>query len=176
MTRMMQIALVGIITLSGAMAHAATQGSLGTTSTGTIDVSAQKLAGVRISGLADIVFPASATAPAAQADALCIYATPGTYTIRATSSNAVGTTFRLHSTASNYISYGVTWYNAEASGTATALGSGQVSSTITNGNQTATDCGGTNNARVELAVDGPTFLSAPVGTYTDTLTLLVAPQ
>jgi hypothetical protein len=174
--RVFLMTLAGASVMALSVAYGATQGTLGTTSTGTVDISAEKLAGVRISGLDDIVFGSTVTAPAAQADALCVYSTPGAYTIRATSANATGTTFRLSGGGTNYMTYTVAWYDAASGGTSTALGSGQTSTAIANGDQAAQDCGGSNNARVEVTVNAASFAAAATGTYSDTLTLMVAPQ
>jgi len=160
--------------LSGS-AYAATQGILGATSFGTSLITAGKANAVRITGITDLTFPNTATVPTPLSDSVCVYATAGSYTIRASSGNAVAGVFNLKSTGAALIKYAVGWANLGTGGTATALTSGTASPSQTGASTTAQDCGGTTTARFEVTVDAVTFDAAPAGAYTDTLTLMVAP-
>jgi len=161
--------------VAGSLAVAATQGTPGATSTGTVDVRADKRPAVRVSGLNDIEFAASATTPAALADPVCVFSNPGQYLIQASSANADGTAFRLKDAGTNYIRYSVRWYDAATAGTAVDLTSGTTSAAISGADQTSTACGGGNTARIEVSLDDATYTAAPAGSYSDTLTLLVTP-
>ena len=171
--------ILAIIVLTGFLAGsaiAAIQGTLGTTSQGSVTINASKANSVMISGLADITFPGSATTvPAKINQSACIYSTSGTYTIQATSGNPLSTIFRLKNGTANYINYAVSWVNATTAGTAIPLNSGAASLPLTGANTTSTSCASGTNARFEVTIDSATFLAAPAGGYTDTLTLVLAP-
>lgn len=174
-SRLNWLAGAALAALGASLAYAASQGTLGTTSTGTIQINASKTSAVMISGLADITFPASSTTPAPASQTACLYSTTGSYTIQATSGNAQGLQFRLKDGGTDYIKYSTDWFNATTGGTDTSLNSGQTSGTISGANTTSTNCGGGTNARVQITIDSTTFGSAPTGAYNDTLTLLVSP-
>src|SRR5262249_45675381 len=99
-----------VVTLGSGLALAATQGTLGSTSTGPATINSTKGAAVQISGLSDFSFPPSATTPAPIEQTACVYSTTGSYTVVATSSHATGGTFRLNNGA-NFITYGVNWFD-----------------------------------------------------------------
>ena len=120
-------------------------------------------------------FPGSAAVPAPLTQSACIYATTGSSTIQASSPNAAGRTFRLKDAATGYINYSVGWANVAAGGTPGGLNSGIASGSQTGANTTSATCGGAANASFRVTIDGGTFNAAPAGSYTDTLTLLVAP-
>jgi hypothetical protein len=165
-----------ISTFASGLAYAAIQGSLGTTSQGSVTINASKANSVQISGLIDLVFAsASTTVPASIAAPACIYSTSGSYSIQATSTNGLSSTFRLKGTGTNFISYTVGWTNAASGGTPVTLLSGTASSSFAGANTTSLTCGGVMNAHFDVAVDSATFLSAPAGGYSDTLTLVLAP-
>lgn len=160
-------------------AMAATQGAAGATSTGTAQVQVTKGDGTRISDLNDFNFGVSNTAPTAkQIDDTCIYSTTGSYTITATSqgNGTGGPQFRMVDTATNeFIRYFVEFRNDTASQNGTALAHNVTSATFTGANTTDDTCGGILNSRLILEIDAATFNAATPSTYTDTLTLTVAP-
>ncbi len=157
--------------------YCATDGSLGTSSTGTSTITLTKLDLVRIMGIANASFSneVSITAPTGILDGACVYSTTGSYNIRFTSTNASGTTFRMRSAASNYIHYDVQWNNADSGTTGYTMGSGVTSSTYSGAHTSSTTCAGANNSRMFIYVDATTFNNAPIGSYSDTLTVLVNP-
>jgi hypothetical protein len=163
------------VTLASGVAYAATQGILGGTSQGTAVINAAKGNSVRISGLADLTFPASVVTPAPLSQTACIYSTSGSYTIQTTSSYTLSGVYRMRDSSTAYINYSVGWYNTPTGGTATTLLSGTPSGTIANANTASTTCAGASNARFEVTIDNTSFTAAPSGPYSDTLTLLVAP-
>ena len=116
---------------------AAVQGTIGTTSQGTVTINASKANAVQISGLNDITFPSSNTVPAPLTDAACIYSTAGGYTIQATSINVSAGKFQMKGTGASVIAYTVGWSNVASGGTSVALASGIASSQFTGANTTS---------------------------------------
>lgn len=166
-------------------AMAATQGTSGTTSTGTAQVGITKGDGTRVSALNDINFGVGNTAPSAkQFDDICIYATTGGYSITATSqgNGTGGGQFRMVDTATNeFIRYFVEFRTDTASQAGTALAHnvtlGTAAAPLGNADTVSDDCtaGANLNARLIYSVDAATFNAATPSTYTDTLTVVVAP-
>jgi hypothetical protein len=174
LTKGLMIGLTLSTVISG-FAYSAVQGIVGVTSQGSVVINASKGNSVRISGLTDLFFPGSANAPAPLSQTACIYATTGSYTIQATSANTLNNQFRLKDATTDYITSTVGWANVAAGGTANLLNSGIASSGLTGANTTSSTCNGTANANFQVSIDAPTFNAAPAGSYTDTLTLIVAP-
>jgi hypothetical protein len=162
------------LAIGSGLAVAATQGTLGASSSGTVTINSTKGAAVQISGLSDFTFPPSATTPAPIEQTACVYSTTGAYTVVATSSHAAGGSFRLNNGAS-FINYEVNWYGVASGGTASSLSSGTQSGNQAGADTTSTSCGGGADSRIGIAIDAVSFTAAPAGTYSDTLTLLVAP-
>ena len=167
------------LAFTGVNAHAATQGTLGTTSTGSIEISASVANRARITGLSDVAFvnqdPATA---AASAQNVCVWSNTSTsaYTITASGSGA-GSAFTLANGAST-VPYSVEWNAAsgQTSGTALAAGtaSGSLLSTATH--QTCTS-GPSSSASLIVRIAAADLATMPAATsYTGTLTLLVTPQ
>lgn len=178
--KLRHIAIATSLLFGSSAAFAASQGTLGLTSTGTTDLSITKGETAQISGLDDIALGSWSTGDAAptQADALCVYTSTGNYEITATSANATGTTFRLKDSGSNYINYTVDWTDDAAVPVTTALSSGVLLAGQV-GDAANTDCGGVMNASVtvNIANGGAGGMNAAAtGNYSDTLTLLVAPE
>jgi hypothetical protein len=157
---------------------AATQGSAGATSTGTVGISATVPGRVQISGLSDIAFgtvdPASA---AASAEDVCVWSnTSGRgYTVTATGSGA-GNAFAL-SDGTNSLAYAVEWAgtSGQAAGTALVSGTalGGLSSTATN---PTCSSGSAASASLIVKMTAADLQAAVASSYTGTLTLVVAPQ
>ena len=176
--------------LGGALAFAAanpaaatvtpSQGTLGSTSTGVVGISATIPQRVQISGLSDFAFGTLDPATAASTpENVCVWSNTTTkgYSITATGSGTASA-FTL-SNGTTTLAYGVQW-----NGT-----SGQTSGTVLTTNTAAT--GFTSTATTPTCSSGPlttaslvvgfttTQLQAAVGSataYTGTLTLVVAPQ
>lgn len=176
MSKQILVAMVSMVMGSAAMA--ATQGTLGATSSGTSVVSISKGHLVRISDIADFTFGAQTSTPAKSNDNICIYSTSGSYTVTASSANGSGSLFRMaDSGATNFVNYTVEWNNAASGTSGTALTNTVASATQTGADTSSTTCSGSTNARLFVQVDNTTFTAAPSGvSYTDTLTLLVAPM
>ena len=163
--------------ISGAAA-AATQGTLGSTSTGSVSISATVPGRVQISGLSDVAFgtvdPASA---ASDAQDVCVWSNTSTrgYTLTATGSGA-SSAFTL-SDGTNALAYGVEWAasSGQTSGTALTAGTalGSLTSTATNSTCSA---GPAASASLIVKMGAADLQAAVAGSYTGTLTLVVAPQ
>ena len=153
-------------------AFAATQGTLGSTSTGTIDISLEVLGVVKISNLANVTLPDFAGVDVSQTQGACIYSnsTGGGYRITAT---ATGGAFNLVNGA-NTIPYTVDYNDGSGTGFLPLTHGSQVAKS--GASNVDDDCGGAGtNATVQVNVAAADASSAPQGTYTSTLTLIVAP-
>lgn len=192
-------ALVSGGALIPAESLAATPGTLGPTSTGTVGISVTKPAQVQITGLTDMVVqnwtvtadpgePGDVTGNVALDSTACIYSTglatttAGDYTLTITGTNSA-TNFYLQDSATPagtgaayQIPYTVKWNNAVGAG-GTAM-TDNTSANFTLGDSISASCadvGGT-NAQVNVAILATDLAAAGVSTFTDTLTLLVAPN
>lgn len=175
-------AVIGSLALAAAIssmpALAATDGTLGATSTGTVSITASVPNRARISGLSDINFtnqdPASA---ASAAQNVCVWSNTATkaYTITA-SGSGTGSAFTL-SNGGATVPYQVQWAGASGALTGTTLTAGSASSSFTS-TATNQNCASGPSASASLIVGLDT---ANLGTmsagsnYTGTLTLLVTP-
>ena len=169
--------LILVNLLIPSMALAATQGSLGTTSTGTVTVSITIPALVQISGLSDLTIASASSFPATASTTACIYsnvASPlGSYYVTASSANGSAGVFKVKDSGTDYITYTAYWTDTVetkelASGTKTAQRAG--------GNSTALDCGSSSNANFNISIAATDVQTVPAATYTDTVTLLISPS
>jgi hypothetical protein len=161
------------------LVFAATQGTLGTTSTGTINVSITIPALVQITGLSDITLGSTSSFPATGNTSACIYsnvASPlGSYFVTATSQNTSGTDFRVKNSGTNFIVYSAFWNNTSAATPTTALTSGTKTAQQTGGSAVSLTCGGSANANFNISFSASQVQSAPAATYTDVVTILITP-
>lgn len=164
-------AAIAVASYSGT-AHAASDGSLGATSTGTVVINATIPNLAQISRLDDIALGTWSGVDLTGFDDLCVFSSTRSYTITATSANGTGTTFRL-SDGTNFIPYNVSWRDSAPATTALASGTASGAQATS---ATATNCGGSDNTRVSVTVPSAGIAAAPAGAYSDTLTLLVTPQ
>lgn len=167
--------------LGGAtIAVAATQGTVGATSSGTVNLSLTIPKLVRIFGLTDIALGTyGGTGDVTGSETFCVHnnASAGTYKIRATSTNGTGTDFRLKS-GSDFIVYDVTFDDSTTPAGGTNLdnaveATGPYSGTKYTGAGLGT-CSAA-NASIEVKALEAALQDANPGAYTDTLTLLVTP-
>lgn len=158
---------------------AATQGTLGITSTGTVNVSITIPALVQITGLSDITLGSTTAFPATGSTTACIYsnvASPlGSYYVTATSQNTSGTDFRVKDSGTDYIVYSAYWNNSSAASQTTALTSGTKTAQQTGGSAVSLTCGGSANANFNISFSSSQVQGAPAATYTDVVTLLITP-
>jgi hypothetical protein len=164
---------------AGGSAQAATDGTLGATSTGSVVINATVPSSVRISGLDDVNFSNQDPAVAASnAQNVCVWSNTATRGYRITASgNGAASAFTLQSGALAPVPYSVQWddVSGQTSGsalTATTALTGQTSaatsSNCSSGSESASLIVGITTANLQTMQSG--------ATYTGTLTLLVAPE
>ncbi len=158
--------------IAGTTATAATDGTLGLTSTGTTDISIIKGDTAQITGLVDMAMAPWTNGDPAPVDSspACVYTSTGGYQVTPTSANGAGLQFRM-ADGLNFLVYDVNWNDGTGN---TNLNNGQV--LTGRAGSTVVGCGGGTNATVQVNVTVGNIASAPVGNYADTLTLLIAPE
>jgi hypothetical protein len=179
---MRRVVLLGAILASGfgsSQAFAASQGTLGATSTGSVTITASVPTRARITGLSDVAFTNQDPATlASDAQDVCVWSNTATkaYTITATGSGTASA-FTL-SDGTTTVPYSVEWAASSGQTTGAALTTGTASASLTS---TATNqsCTSGPAASASLVVE---IATADLGTmsagnsYTGSLTLLVTPQ
>jgi hypothetical protein len=161
-------------------AQASTQGSIGSTSTGSVSINASVAGRVQISGLSDVAFTAvDPSTDASSAQNVCVWSNSAGrgYRITATGSGA-SNAFTLSSAALTPVPYSVEWSGSSGQSSGTALTSGTPLTSLTSA-ATRPDCSAGPAASASLIVKiGSTNLQnmAAAASYTGTLTLLVAPE
>ena len=167
-----------IVALSGT-ADAATQGTLGTTSTGSVTISASVPSRIQLTGLTDVAFTnQDPTIAAFNAQNVCVWSNSATrgYYVTATGSGAASA-FTLANGAAT-VPYTVEWAGASAQSSGTAL----TASTALHGlTSTATNptcaSGPSSSASLIVRMSTSSLQSMQsAATYTGTLTLVVAPE
>ena len=167
-----------VVALSGPV-EAATQGSFGTTSTGSVTINASVPNRIQLTGLTDVGFlNQDPTVAAANAQNVCVWSNSATrgYFITATGSGAASA-FTLANGAAT-VPYTVEWAGTSAQTSGTAL----TASTALHGlTSTATNptCGSGPSSSASLIVRMSTASLQSMqaaATYTGTLTLVVAPE
>ena len=171
------LAVAGLIAIAG-NTIAATDGNLGATSTGTVDINVDVGTQVRITGLSDMTGNFYVAGDITDSTSACIYRNSGAdYEITATSSFGVGTDFFLEDGATNQVLYDVEFDDGSG---LTDLNNGVTDSSFTGADQISETCvGGGPNATIaitipELGVNG--LAAATDGLYTDVLSIEVAPR
>lgn len=184
--RFLTSCLVFIATLyiTGPFAHAATQGSVGATSTGTISISITKSFQADITDLSDMTYGSwnISNGAVTMTSNVCVYSSTGNYTVTATGSGALSI-FTLAS-GLNTVPYTVTWNSGGAGAignTGTLLAPLIPSTTMNNASTSSSNCsgGGASNdtARVIVGISllaMETAVSSSTA-YTGTLTLVITP-
>ena len=173
-----------IVFLSASPVWAATQGTLGATSTGTVNISITKSVQTQISDLSDMTLSNWSVGDGAVTlfSNACIYSSTGSYKVTATG-NGAGNAFNVAS-GSNVLPYTVTW-NAGGQGnlanTGTSLVTNVQSTNFANANTSSANCSGggpaNDTARVVVSItqanmDAASSSNTP---YTGTLTMLISP-
>ena len=170
------VAALALIVVLGSPVEglAATDGSFGLVSQATTEVSIIRGETAQASGLEDIVlapWTEGDPAPVGTATA-CIFSSTGNYQISASSSNGAGTRFRLTS-GTSFMNYVVRW-NDGVSGL-TRLSNGLPLGGLA-GDSVSTDCGGADPATIQVRIPPGQIQAAPIGNYSDTLTVIITPQ
>lgn len=159
---------------------AATQGSFGATSSGSVTINASVPGRVRISGLSDVAFSnVDPSVDATDAQSICVWSNTSTrgYSITASGSGA-GNAFTLASGALPVVPYNVEWAptSGQTSGSSLTAGTALTGQTSTAINS---DCsaGPSASASLVVSVGSANLQSMTAGvTYNGTLTLVVAPE
>ncbi|TNF65515.1 MAG: hypothetical protein EP298_12390 [Gammaproteobacteria bacterium] len=177
--------LIAAAMLIPSYSFAATQGTTGATSTGTVDISINVGEIARISNLSDFNLGNWVAGTVTDQQNVCIYTNEslGQYTVTASSLNSQGGNFSLYDGGSNYLEYRVYWEDQAGGsvGTSTASwfgagSSGTTSGAQSNANTTSDTCGGIDNATLLVRVLNADLTAAVDGAYSDTLTLIIAPN
>ncbi len=182
MTRTIKLALLGALACGtvSTPATAATDGTLGATSTGSVNINASIAGRVRISGLSDVTFTnVDPTIDATNAQNVCVWSNTATrgYNITAMGSGAGGA-FTLASGALPVVPYTVEWAGNSGATSGNALASGTAYTGLTSA-ATNPNCSSGPSASASLIVKiGASELQSMTSgtTYSGTLTLLVAPE
>lgn len=160
-------------------AEAATQGTLGATSTGSITITASVTNRAQITGLADVTFTAADPGlNASNAQSNCVWTNTLTkgYSITASGSGTSGAFTLLNGTAT--VPYTVQWAGSasQTSGTALAAGTPLTGLASTAANPTCSTSP-TTTASLIVGISATNLQTMTAGnSYTGTLTLLVTPQ
>ena len=172
------LAVLLAVTASGA-AQAATQGSLGATSTGSVSISASVPSRVRISGLSDVAFTnVDPSLNAANAQNVCVWSNTSTNGYQVTASGSGAANAFTLANAAQTVPYTVEWSasSGQTSGTALASGTALTGLTSTATNQNCAS-GPSASASLIVRIASSALQTMPAAvSYTGTLTLLVAPE
>jgi hypothetical protein len=178
-TGMLAASLLGL----GATAEAATQGTEGPTSTGTVVINATIAARVQITNLNDVTFTDADLGPviaagttATKPQNVCVWSNNAdrSYFITASGSGTANA-FTLAATTNPVIPYSVSWAATTGQTTGTALTAATKSTKFVS-NAILTNCAGGTSASLIVGIAGADAQGMLAGAaYTGTLTLLVTP-
>lgn len=168
------VAAISILSMSS-IALAATQGSLGTTSTGISALDAQIPVFYKITDVADLhlgIFDGSGDME--QDDDVCVYSNDlGHYKVTATGSGAANA-FTL-TDGTHTLPYTVKWNDEDGTNGNASLTSGTPLTTQTGADQTEPDCTTLgNNANFQVTIAASAAIQRPAGDYTGTVTFVIA--
>ena len=157
-------------------AFAASQGSLGTTSQGSLDITLSIEDLIRISDFSDMAFGAySGTGDLNSNDDLCVYRndTGGQYTITATASEGA---FQVDDGGTNTIAYSVFFNDTTGTTGEVAVTYNTATATQSGANTTSSDCSvGGLSANVHVRFLAADLQAAVPGSYSGTLVLTANP-
>ena len=168
-----------VAAITSTSAQAATQGTLGATSTGTVTITASVPNRARITGLSDVAFTSQdPNTTASNAQNACVWSNTATkgYTVTATGSGATNA-FTL-ANGSLTVPYSVQWSatSGQTSGTALATGTASAGLVSTATQQTCASGPTTTSSLVVGISTTDLGTMQATTTYTGTLTLVVTPQ
>ena len=171
-----KLTIVSLIFIFNSIAKSATDGVLGNPSTGTTDIQIFIGSAAKIYGLSDIDF-GSVTAPFSDVSnniPFCVYTSTSAYTINANGTNDNSGNFRL-SNGTDFVIYQAWWNDRK-----TIAGSVQLSPSVTlisqaGDNALSATCS-TENANLKIMITGVELTGKTSGLYSDTLTLVIAPE
>jgi hypothetical protein len=134
---------------------------------------------VRITGLSDVSFGtiSNLTVDAVQSQSVCVFSngSNSTYSIRANGSG-IGGAFTLASGGAA-LDYNVRWNNQPGQSNGTALAAGvSLGGQTTNGQNQLCSSGPPTTASLIVTLPAPSLSAATAGTYSGTLTIIVAEE
>ncbi len=168
-----------LLTFGSVSTYAATQGTLGGNSTGSIDITASKGEQAQITELNDIALGNWKTGDPDLIgnDDICVYSSTGAYSVTVTSTNGDSVNKFVLKDGVSEINYNVSW-DTDTQGVV-GLTEGTVR-TGRNGDATSVTCAnalnGSTNATLAISIPAATMAAATVGSYSDTLTILINPE
>ncbi len=167
------VVVLAVVALTGMnlSAYAAGDGTLGSTSTGTTDITLIIPNLIQVSDLNDMDLGTwDGSSVAGDSDTVCVYSnTGGNYTATFSGSGA-GAAFTINNGLATIL-YAVT-YDDGAGADPITSGTGL---TCANANQASYTCGGTNNGTIAVSILATNMALMAANTYSGTLTMLVAP-
>ncbi len=164
--------------------EAATQGTIGNSSTGNLVVSVSKPAQARVTDLNDMVVLGWEIGDGAIliSDDICVYSSSaGRYLVNATGSGAGGA-YTLTRSGINTIAYTATWNSGgvgNLANTGVTLSPGVNTTNRTLAAMDSSTCNGTTpgpTARLIIRVTNAIMTAAPFGQYTGTITIIATPN
>ena len=170
------IAVASALAGAATGALAANDGTLGSSSSGDLGVTLAVADRVQITGLEDIALGTySGSGPLTGSATFCVYRNgTGLYDLVATSANELAGGF-VATDGTNDIGYGVKVDADTDASDGVVVASGTAETGLA-GHASATDCGGSENASLEVSFLEADLQAAPTGAYADTITLLVTPN
>lgn len=167
------VAAISILSMSS-FALAATQGDIGTTSTGSSDLDAEIPVLYKITDVADRDLGTfNGTAAMSSNDDVCIYSNDsGNYKVTATGSGDASA-FTL-TAGGNTLAYTVKWNDEEGTTGSESLTAGTAKTGQTGANQTDPACGTGMTANFEVTISQAEAILRPAGQYSGTLTFVIA--
>ena len=168
-----RLALGGALAAVATNGFAVTQGTVGFTSTGDVDITLTVNDEVNITNLADILLPAFAGADVSGTSPACIYRNGGaTYQVTATGSGPANAFQLINAGLTDTVNYSVTWDD----GTGALPMTSGLAVNRTNAVNVDNNCAGVgNNAQIEVTVTAADASVLPADSYLGTLYFLVAP-
>ncbi len=167
------IAAAALASVFAGSAVAASQGSFGRSSNGSVDIRAHIPGLIKISNLNDIDLGTwSGTGDMVGSDENCVWSTTRGYNLTASGSGA-GNAFTL-TDGVNTIAYSVAWDDVDTTDQAVTAGQA-LSSQVTNAIDVNCRLRG-DTANVAVTLEEADIAAAPAGKYSGTLTLIVSPE
>jgi len=173
-----KLATAGVVTLlavAGHQALAATDGTLGATSTGTSDVSLTINQSYQISGVSDLALGAwSGTGDLSGNDDVCVYTNDASAGYQVNITNSTGSFTVANAGATASVPFAVKWNSTTGtSGNQAVTYNSPLAGT--GANTSSTNCGGGNDANFEVSVLAADLSAAPADSYSSTLSITIEP-
>ena|ERR1022692_2236002 len=156
-------------------ANAATQGTLGATSTGTSLVSLTIAAQYQITGLTDLALGAwSGSGNMTANNDVCVYTNDSTGNYHTLVTDSSGTSAFKVKSGANAIPYTVNWNHVSGVVGNVAVTYG-IALLVTGANTSSVTCGGLKDANYQVTFLSAALAAASAGSYSTTLTMVIEP-